>query len=282
MSKHQPPRINRRTAARVLRGVPVIMPDALADLLAAAAAPPRDGELVGEQQATAAFLDAAHRLTVLEPRSPSMLKSTLAKLLTVKIAAAAAAVCTVGGVATAAVTGHLALPAHSSPTTASVSSHAASASGHARTSASHAASSAHQASPSPSLAGLCHAYQAGAGSEHGKALQNPAFTSLITAAGGKTKVDAYCAALVKATHSLSSSTHGAGSPTTGTAPGNSAFGHQASTDHPTGAPETHPTGPPTTHPTGAPTTHPTGAPTTHPTGAPKSHPTGAPATHTQH
>jgi hypothetical protein len=264
MSKHQQPRINRRTAARMLRGAPVIVPDALAGLLAAAVAPPRDGELVGEQTATAAFLEAAHRDTVRKPRSPSMTKTTLAKLLTVKIAAAAAAIFTVGGVATAAVTGHLALPSHGSSAAASMSSHAASASvTHGGTPASRTASSAHQGSPSPSLVGLCHAYIAGAGSDHGKALQNPAFTALITAAGGRTKVDAYCAALVKATHSGSSSTQSAGSPATGTAPGNSASGHQASTDHPTGAPETHPIGPPTTHPTGARETHPTGAPATH-------------------
>ncbi|HEX3591726.1 MAG TPA: hypothetical protein VHV74_19065 [Pseudonocardiaceae bacterium] len=263
MSKHHQPRINRRTAARMLRGSPVTVPDALADLLAAAAAPPRDGELVGEQKATAAFLEVAHRPTVLKPRSPSMIKSTLARLLTVKIAAVAAAVCTVGGVATAAVTGHLA-PSHSSPPGASISSHAVEASvTHTATPGSRAASSAHQASPSPSLVGLCHAYLAGAGSDHGKALQNPAFTALITTAGGKTKVDAYCTALVKAKASESSSARGAGSPAASTVPGRSAAGHEASTDHPTGAPDTHRTGAPTTHPTGAPATHPTGAPATH-------------------
>src|SRR6185312_16369620 len=50
--------------------------------------------------------------------------------------------------------------------------------------------------PSPSLVGLCHAYTAGNKSEHGKALDNPAFTILITTAGGKDKVDGYCQALL--------------------------------------------------------------------------------------
>ncbi|HEX5114116.1 MAG TPA: hypothetical protein VFW65_02850 [Pseudonocardiaceae bacterium] len=263
MSKHQQPRISRRTAARMLRGAPVIVPDALVDLLAAAVAPPRDGELVGEQAATTAFLEAAHRDTVLQPRSPSMIKSMLAKALTVKIAAIAAAIFTVGGVATAAVTGHLPLPSNSSSTGASTSSHAANTSVTLTTTPGSRTSSAHQGSPSPSLVGLCHAYIAGAGSDHGKALQNPAFTALITSAGGKTKVDAYCAALIKAKHSESSATQGAGSPAAGTAPGNSAGGHEASTDHPTGPPTTQHTGAPTTHPTGAPDPHPTGAPATH-------------------
>jgi hypothetical protein len=51
-------------------------------------------------------------------------------------------------------------------------------------------------SPSPSLVGLCHAVNAGNKDDHGKALENPAFTALITTAGGKEKVDAFCAALL--------------------------------------------------------------------------------------
>jgi hypothetical protein len=47
-------------------------------------------------------------------------------------------------------------------------------------------------SPSPSLVGLCNAYTAGQKSEHGKALENPAFSALVTAAGGKENVDKFC------------------------------------------------------------------------------------------
>jgi hypothetical protein len=54
------------------------------------------------------------------------------------------------------------------------------------------------ATPHPSAVGLCRAYTAGAGSAPGKALENPAFTSLIKAAGGKDKVPGYCAAVLAA------------------------------------------------------------------------------------
>ena len=46
--------------------------------------------------------------------------------------------------------------------------------------------------PSPDLTGLCHAWLAGAGSEHGKARTNPAFTVLVTTAGGVDAVDNFC------------------------------------------------------------------------------------------
>jgi hypothetical protein len=51
--------------------------------------------------------------------------------------------------------------------------------------------------PHPNLNGLCHAWLAGAGSQHGKARSNPAFTALITAAGGESKVAGYCATVIK-------------------------------------------------------------------------------------
>jgi hypothetical protein len=87
------------------------------------------------------------------------------------------------------------------------------------------------------VASLCHAYRAG--DNPGKALDKPAFTHLITVAGGKDKVTAYCTGLLK--------TH----PAKGRA-----------SSHPTGAPSTHPTAAPPTHPTGRRTTHPAKA--THP------------------
>jgi hypothetical protein len=39
-------------------------------------------------------------------------------------------------------------------------------------------------------------YDAGNKAERGKALDNPAFTVLVTAAGGRDRVDAYCTALL--------------------------------------------------------------------------------------
>jgi hypothetical protein len=105
--------------------------------------------------------------------------------------------------------------------------------------ASHPASS-----PSPSLRGLCQAYTAHVGSSPGKELDSPAFSALITAAGGTDKVAAFCTSLLA------------------TQPGN------GPTTHPGGKPSSLPTPANTTHPTGKPTTDPTG----HPTGKPTSHP----------
>jgi hypothetical protein len=65
-----------------------------------------------------------------------------------------------------------------------------------KTAGNHGKSGSH-GTPHPNLNGLCHAWLAGAGSEHGKARSNPAFTALITAAGGEGKVAAYCATVVK-------------------------------------------------------------------------------------
>lgn len=245
MSKHQRHRVNRRTAKRLLRGAPVAVPDALAVLLAAAAAPPHDGEQDGERAAVTAFVEAAHHTHVPRPRSRSMIKATLVKLLTVKVMAAAAAIFAIGGVTAVAATGHLTLPTGGAPAS-STSSHPAagsSAGGHTMKAGATMSSVDHQVTPSPSLVGLCHAYTAGAGSSHGKALDNPAFTALITAAGGMTKVDGYCTTLLDPI-----------TPTS-TPPGKSVTGHQANTDHPTGPPSTHRTGAPNTHPTNTPNGH---------------------------
>jgi len=144
-----------------------------------------------------------------------------------------------GGIALAAATGHMPAnftgkPAAASSTTAAT--HMPAARGE---SASHPA-----ASPSPSLRGLCQAYTAHAGHDTGKSLDSPAFTALITAAGGKDSVTAFCTSLL-ATH-----------------PGN------APTSHPAGKPSSHPTPADTRHPTGKPSV----LPTDHPTGKPTSHP----------
>jgi hypothetical protein len=153
-----------------------------------------------------------------------MIKTAVMKLLTVK-AAAVFALAAAGGVAVAATTGTL-------PTTLTGSEHSTSgvsaASSHnaGRPSAQPSASEKGKGrdgdqngnnqngnhdgdqngngpegangSPSPSLVGLCHAVDAGNKDDHGKALENPAFTALVTAAGGKAKVDAFCATLLAA------------------------------------------------------------------------------------
>lgn len=163
-----------------------------------------------------------------------MLKTALLKLLTVKAAAIAAVVVGTGGVALAASTGALPNPLHGHhpvPAASADPSHLGgrpTASGHPG-----------NADPSPSLVGLCHAYTAGAGSDHGKALDSPAFKALLTAAGGKTNVDGFCTNLLT-----------------------TASAHPDET--PTGHPGGKPSDLPTEHPIGRPSEHPTGAPNPHP------------------
>ncbi len=160
------------------------------------------------------------------------------KLLVAKAVLAAVGV-TGGGVALAAATGHL--PSNLTGTSAAASSAATatvmpSANGNQ---ASHPA-----ASPSPSLRGLCQAYTAHVGGSPGKALDSPAFSALITAAGGKDKVAAFCTSLLA------------------TQPGN------GPTAHPGGKPSSLPASANTAHPTAKPTTVPTDHPTDHPTSHP--------------
>jgi hypothetical protein len=157
-----------------------------------------------------------------------MLKTTLAKLLTVKVAAAAMAVTAAGGgLALAATNG--ALPSGADNTHSQASAHVTarpSAAAHANAAA--GADADHgSAAPSPSLVGLCRAYAAGVQDNPGKALDNPAFGALITAADGKDNVSDYCTDLLK---------------------DKPATGASAKADHePTARPTTHAT---PSHPTG--------------------------------
>jgi hypothetical protein len=230
MNAYEPRPLSADDAERLLGGHPVTVRHAqrLAQRLAAAAAPGFPGELAGEDTATTAFRAAVGTNPALLPGRRTMTKSAVvAKLLTLKAAAVAVAAVSAGGVALAASTNVLPNPFTNNP-------------GHSTPAPSHG--SGPDATPSPSLIGLCTAYLAGAGSDHGKALESPAFTALITAAGGKDQVDAYCA--------------GRGV----TAPGSTHSTPEPS-EHPTGQPSSHPG--PSEHPTGEPS-HPTGEPTTHP------------------
>jgi hypothetical protein len=202
MSMHRSRRLDRRTAEEILDGAPGGRDHVLNALLAAAAGAASEAELRGEQAAVAAFR-AARLAPAPRPRRRLMIKAMLAKLLATKfaVAAAAAAAVTVGGVAAVAATGNLpgSPDSHSTSTPASAGEPAKS-----RVSTTEPSESSHgernntgtngmpSGSPSPSLVGLCHAYTAGDKAEHGKALESPAFTVLITTAGGKDQVDAYC------------------------------------------------------------------------------------------
>jgi hypothetical protein len=236
MSTHQP-RIDRDTAEFLLAGVPAVRRRVglLGEHLAAAAAPGQSHELAGGSQAMAAFR-AAHLQPAAQQRRTSMIKTWVAKLLTVK-AAALLTVTAAGGMALAATTGALPNPLAGTPGPAH-------ATGRPTTTPSHPGGRP-SVMPSASLLGLCHAYTAGAGADHGKALTDPAFTDLVTAAGGTAKVTTFCATIL-ASASANAASHPAGPADT-----------------------THPTGPPTSTPGNS---HPTGAPTEHPTGPPPSHP----------
>jgi hypothetical protein len=226
MSKNRR-RIDRDTAEQLLRGASaggLDGNDPLLGRLAAAAAPPFPYEFAGEREALAGFRVAAHLDPSLRPRRPSMIKTALAKLLTLKAAAVLAGV-SAGGVALAASTGALPNPLDHNPFGTSASAEP--------TGKPSAGPGGANGSPSPSLVGLCHAYLAGAGADHGKALDSPAFTVLITTAGGKEKVDVYCTNLLAG-------------------PSGDVKPDQAGS-RPTGAPTSHSPGAPTARPT--PTKH---------------------------
>ncbi len=147
-----------------------------------------------------------------------MIKTALAKALTVKVAAAAlATTAAAGGVAYAASEG--ALPGQSGDH--SVSRSAAPEKSKDATAKDNNGKGPGEAngSPSPSLVGLCHAYTSGVATSKGKALENPAFTVLITTAGGADKVAAYCTKLLadeaaaKPSHPATGKPADAGKPT---------------------------------------------------------------------
>jgi hypothetical protein len=187
MSIHRSRRLGRVTARRLLRGEKA-GPDRLAELLAAAAAPAGREELPGEEAAVTAFR-AARLASAVAVRRPSTNKTAL----TLKAAAAALVVTAAGGVALAA--GHLpgTTDGGATPAPQRRPGHTFVPRPSAKPSPTHVRHSG--TGPSPSLTGLCHAYRAG--DDRGKALDNPAFTHLVTVAGGKNKVAAYCAALLK-------------------------------------------------------------------------------------
>jgi hypothetical protein len=179
--------------------------------------------------------------------------SLLARLLALKVLLAGVAVASLGGVSLAAATGSLPGPAqnaaHQLVGAPAAHSDADSDSDTADQGAKDEAdaSARPEATPSPSLVGLCRAYGAGVASANGKALDNPAFTVLITAAGGKDGVSAFCTTLLA------------------TAPGGK----------PTARPTQAQGHPPTAHPSHAPRPHATGAskdqrstPAPHPTKRP--------------
>jgi hypothetical protein len=180
---------------------------AVSRLLAAASAPATGRELSGEAQALAEFRTAA-RLSPLTPAEGARFMSRpMRKLAAAPVLAlgVAGAVLAGGGVALAASQGALHIPfsGHDNRSDNAPSAPASTNPGLTRTGApTDASSSAPEAtqtpetpgaSPSPSMIGLCRAFQAGA-THDGKT--NPAFSALAATAGGVDNISTYCVTLI--------------------------------------------------------------------------------------
>jgi hypothetical protein len=258
--------LSRADLERMLDGQ-AAHPAALAQLLSAARATGTDADSAGLQAALAVHASISPRpVTIETSRRRSMMKTLAAKLLAAKLLTlGGVAVAATGGVALSAWTGHLPDPlphsshasdtarqavaaahpgAPSSTSATAPSSSSAPDSDTASAGPSATATSARPAgTPSPSLVGLCHSWLA---RPHlmGKADQSPAFTVLVTAAGGTSSVNAYCTRLLAATPSASA---------TGSTPSSTHPSHPSHPSHPTGKPSTVPSA---SHPTGEPSTVP--------------------------
>jgi hypothetical protein len=191
---------------RFLDGQPALAPPGyggLVRLLAAATAPAAPEELAGEQLAMATFTaEMRSQPPTLSPRRTAVPR----KILTMKAAAAAlVAALSIGGVAAAA--GGL-LPDQASPVAAQApaTTGADAAQGLGKAAAANLGGAADAGSadgqgrasavgPDASgaaRAGLCRAWQAGQGADHGQKADSVAFQALADAAGGADNIAAYC------------------------------------------------------------------------------------------
>ncbi|MEV0806013.1 hypothetical protein [Micromonospora sp. NPDC050200] len=205
-------RMDSETAERLLVGAAADRhagPEPLVRLLTAVRAAPRRAELRGESAAMHAFRSA--RAGTPLPAPPLTRSRTLTGLAGLKVALAGLAVAATGGVALAAATGTLPGPLHRDEpaTTPSASPHGgpATTTGPDR---SGAPSTIGPGRPTPgaSMLELCRAYQAGAGNNPGRALDNPVFSDLIASAGGRDEVAGYCEHVVRDTGAPTAPTAG--------------------------------------------------------------------------
>ncbi|MEJ3741898.1 hypothetical protein WEI85_01170 [Actinomycetes bacterium KLBMP 9797] len=185
-------RLNRANAERLLRGGS----DAheaghprLADLLAAAAAPHPGGPVAGESAALAAFR-VAQTSPDAQKRRQSMLKTALAKLITVKVAAVFAGVVGVGGVAVAATSGTVPGPLKFGGPAKTASPHPTKT----KPTGTPSARPDHSAGPPPGLVWLCHDYIGRDRDHRREALDDQRFDELNSRVGGKDrdKADRFC------------------------------------------------------------------------------------------
>jgi hypothetical protein len=261
-------RPSRANLERLLDGRPVRQ-DALAQLISAARASELRPDGADLAAALVAFRSVSSPYAQASPRRNSMIKNVAAKVAAAKLLTigGVALAATGGAAAAAASTGHLPSPlphsGHASTVAvAAVSKHHGKPSNTPSPSASATASESESASsgspgthpsatPSPSLRGLCQSWLSRP-HEHGKADTNPAFTVLVTAAGGSDAVQAYCTSLLSVAP---------GQPTPSDTDSDSTSPTESATpSHPTGQPSTVPSA---SHPGGKPTALPTPS---HPTG----------------
>jgi len=243
--RHRPPRRTRAHLDDLIDGRPTTS-DPLAGLVAAVRAPAQPHELGGLESALAAFAAAPVAPLTPEEKTP-MLKSVAGRLLALKVLAVTAGAAAAGGVAYAATTGDLSVPhgqsalhanAHSSgapesddESSSSEGTDSSSASSPAESGSSSESDESGSAAPSPSLVGLCHAWLAHP-SNNAKLSTNPAYSVLVTAAGGVDAVNGYCATVLASAHPTQAQNSSHSHPAHPSQAQNSSHSHPA---HPTGA-----------------------------------------------
>jgi hypothetical protein len=212
-------RLTPRAAARILDRPGTAGNDALGLLLAAASAPTRADQRA-EDLATAEFRAVTHLGQAPTPEGEPFMIKTVRRMLAAPVAAlgAAALVLAGGGIALAASQGALDVPfsghdnrsdkAPAAPATTNPGlTHAATVVPETpESTATHTPS----ATPSPSLSGLCQAFQAGAADVNHS---NPAFGALTAAAGGESNVATYCTDRIGAAHTRPAKPTQAAAPT---------------------------------------------------------------------
>ncbi|MBQ0901467.1 hypothetical protein [Micromonospora sp. U21] len=213
-------RMDQETAERLLGGTvePSAGPRPVVLLLTAARAAPRPAELAGEDVAVLAFRRERHGRLHSKParragegfalaapavaRGPARRSRSLAGFGG-RAAVAALALVASGGVALAAATGPGPRPPHPPTTTLPppVDPPTVTAPVMGGQVVSGAPATSGPAPPAPvaaEMAGPCRAYQAVAGGDRGAALDNPAYSGLIAAAGDRQRVADYCTRVLAA------------------------------------------------------------------------------------
>jgi hypothetical protein len=200
-----PDRVTRRDADRLLDGGSAGAHPDLADLLAAAAGPPRPDELAGERAAVSAFRRE------FRPVSTSSARARRPRRRAGIVTALTAAVLAVGGTAYAATTGQLpdavqrAVDGVFSGGGPSGSPDSTPPPGSVGTTPAPAGSAADPTvtvpgGPGPGvdearLKGLCRSWEATRDNPHANAISAEDLRVLAAAAGGEDRIEAFCAAL---------------------------------------------------------------------------------------